>query len=895
MKKLTILFAVLPLLFAACTEENLPEEDFAIIIDSEHCTVEGSFVQGSSLNEYCKVFIPYSQAKGGESVSLKSEKVNGIEIAQQTAMLSGSDGVMVATITGTPVALESTFLPVSISLQNKTYIVGVEVPIASDPNPDGEVVFTMDDSSIVNMNGVTERTFTVSPTMTSVVPSNIPAGLLVAVTQDLELGSGTITCTPLASLLSGSVTFTATFGARPIQQKNILVTVFSNGDGSIGNPYEVNSPELLAKMSAEAGLTSAFRLIDDITVDNTWTPVGTAANPFMGVLDGNGSTITLNINTPSTDDVALFAYLGDEAKVSDVAFAGSAVGRTNVAALAAHSESSHITGVTSNAVTTGFNNIAQLVADGTGKDASVLSFGTVPSVINIMAGQLSATEKLGITPSGASVTFNPDNTGTTISYDNTTDDVTVTKPNLTNDGFTPGDISFTVKLSGTGPGANVNSTARTINVQSMAMFESGTGVSGDPYIVINAAQLAMTIATYPTAYIALGNAVNLSAWETVASFAGNLDGQRYAATGLTKTFITTLTGTIEKIKFTEVNITTNAAFGTIVRTASGTSTITEIAVTGQINSSNTSDILGGIAGEITNTAEISNCYVNLNITASCGMVGGVVGRLMSGSTAAIIRDCTVEGSISITAAKTRVAGIVGRGEGAGTITNCLSTMTIDVTNTGANGFGGIFGANNNDNLYIEECMFTGSLRSGNDVGGIAGVGPRVKNCMVSGATITNAVSGGNGQAGGICGTGKIYTDHCIVTNATINGTTAIAARPAAGITSFYQSSGKTTNSVVIATTIKAAATSRISGAAVGANPLENNYATADVILKDASDVTVSPANVGVTAQDGETAPSTTDQAWYETLGYDFTSVWAWDAANNRPKLQNVGCPETVKP
>lgn len=34
-------------------------------------------------------------------------------------------------------------------------------------------------------------------------------------------------------------------------------------------------------------------------------------------------------------------------------------------------------------------------------------------------------------------------------------------------------------------------------------------------------------------------------------------------------------------------------------------------------------------------------------------------------------------------------------------------MTITATTSGANGVGGIFGANNNNDMKIEECMFTG--------------------------------------------------------------------------------------------------------------------------------------------------------------------------------------------
>jgi hypothetical protein len=225
-------------------------------------------------------------------------------------------------------------------------------------------------------------------------------------------------------------------------------------------------------------------------------------------------------------------------------------------------------------------------------------------------------------------------------------------------------------------------------------------------------------------------------------------------------------------------------------------------------------------------------------------------------------------------------------------------MSISSSNTGANGWGGIFGANNNDNLYIEENMFTGTVSSGQDVGGIAGVGPRVKNCIVLGATITNRLAGSNGNVGGICGTGKIYADNNIVVNVTINGATGTDVnKTAAGICSFYQNNGKTRNCVVMGSTvIKAAATNRISGNPLASDPLVNNYASNTVQMIDPLDAPVAPSAVGANLRDGDTvAPAAMNQVWFAALGFDFTTVWAWDAANNRPKLQNVGCQESVKP
>ncbi|MDR0691951.1 MAG: hypothetical protein LBF69_02800 [Prevotellaceae bacterium] len=907
-KNLNILLSTLLLMLAACVEENLPDSNFAIIIDAAHCSVEGSFVQGSPLGTYCKVLIPYSGAKGNESVTVKSEKVNGIEIAQQTAVLASQEGVISAVVTGTPIALEPTFLPVTVTLNSQTYLVGVEIPVASDPNPNGEVVFTIDDTPIMNIYGITERTFTVSPTMTGVVATNVPDDLLIAITQDLEQGSGTITFTPLAAFLSGDVTFTATFGARPEQQKTVSLNVFGNGDGSVDNPYEINTPELLAKTGSSAGLSKAFKLSDDLTLP-AWTPAGTAANPFAGTLDGNNKTITLNINAPAGDNVALFAYLGSTAEIKNLTLTGTITARNNVAALAANSESANISNVTSNVVVTGYNNVAALVAGGSGKDAKLLAFGEVLSVINIMAGNQSATEKLGIIPTGTEVTFDPGTTGTSVTYDNTTDDMTVTKPNPNNDGFTPGDIHFTVQLAATGSGANVRSMSRSINVQSMAMYESGTGVDGDPYIVINAAQLRMTMATYPSAHIAFGDDITVTEWETVASFAGHLDGQGHSATGLTAPFVNINTGNIWNIKFINVDIiSTTGNLGAVARTNTGY--ISSVAVVGKLDSS--ADCLGGIAGENNNGGTIINCYVNAAITSTMSAVGGIVGRINNGSgfanTTNVIKNCTSEGSISIATGKSQVGGILGRKTNANnntgkpdSIVNCVSKMDITALGT-SNMAGGIFGAHqaNNTNppiLTIQQCLFTGTVVAGNTVGGIGGVSPEISDCIVTGTganattamlRITSEGSGASGSTGGISSAAKGNVTRCIVANMKIAGAT-INSKNSAGIVSAQNNGTPVISACIIMNSKLDSPTARAIAGTTTSLSLNNNYRS-NVLNSENADFSDNDA----TTLDGAIA-STIDQAWYESIGFDFATVWAWDTATNRPKLQNTGCDPTVKP
>ncbi len=878
---------------AGCKDVETPDNfRDALFVDSENTTAEGSYVQGAALNEFAKVSIPYQNAKGGNA-KIWAPEHNGIVIAEQTVAMSRGDGVATVNVSGTPIAPDNTFLQINVDYMGQTYISSAEIPVTMDPDPSGVIDFEISDTPVNSLLDLHEIVFTVTPAMASVVvDATAAANLAARVEQDLQAGTGKVILTPGVDFLSGSVTVTATFGVRPVQTVTIDVNAFDGGDGAEATPYLVSTVGQFMKIGA--GPDRCFKLTDDL-VPGTISPVSAA---FSGSLDGSGHTIEYTIDSPAADNMALFATLAQGARVSNLVLKGSVTGRDNVAALAAVNNGATLTDVTAAPETTvtGRNNVALLSASGSGRDARVLSFGNTPASVNITQGMPGVTADMAITPKDAAVTFDAGATNLkSITYDTASGMATFTMPDNTAD-FNPGEVSFTAGLGASALESNVRSTARMINVSSKKMYESGDGTQATPYIVIDADQFTATLTTYPTAYITLAEDITLASWTTIPSFGGVLDGGGKKAAGLNTAFVTTLTGTIKNIKFADVDITISVAFGTIARTASGSAVIDGVAVTGKINSSNTGDILGGIVGEATNTTSITDCYVNLDITATCGMTGGIVGRLMSGANSlpgVTIRNCTVEGNIMLNASKTRIGGILGRGEGYGTIKNCLCTMTIDVGNTGANGFGGIFGANNNDNLYIEENMFTGSIRSGNDVGGIAGVGPRVRNCIVSGATVANAVAGGNGNVGGICGTGKVYTDKCIVVGSTITGVTGTSIRSAAGIASLYQNSGYTSNCVVISTAISGNDAKRISGPQVGTFALSNNYATADVTLTNGG-VAVTPVP-DAAGQDGGDAPATLTRAWFEGLGYDFTTVWKWDAVAGVPALQNVGCAATVKP
>ncbi len=424
--------------------------------------------------------------------------------------------------------------------------------------------------------------------------------------------------------------------------------------------------------------------------------------------------------------------------------------------------------------------------------------------------------------------------------------------------------------------------------------EGGDGSADAPYLVADGQQLVKMMAQAHTANIALKNDILLiENWTPVATFGGNFNGNGFSIEGLkivssTKGdgFVCTNNGIIHDVVFTEINAQTSQAFGVVAGVNKGT--IQNVEVTGNVVSTNTTDLLGGIAGENLAQGVVDNCYVNLNMTASCGMVGGIVGRNKGTGDGAKVTNCTTSGTITITAAKNRVGGIVGRGEGPDLIKACLSSMNISSTIANSNGFGGIFGANNNNGMRIEECMFTGSVKGGFEIGGIASYAAHVLNCLVEGASISNMQGSNIAPSAGVCAANKVESANCIVRNATITGV-GNTTKPCAGINSNYQDDGSTVGCVVDGTTIKSALVQRISGVAVQATakPLANNYACDVKLVKIVGGQDVDTEAVDdVAGLDGATvAREAMTQAWYEAIGYDMK---IWEMKDGKLTLRNVG-------
>lgn len=125
---------------------------------------------------------------------------------------------------------------------------------------------------------------------------------------------------------------------------------FAGGDGSVGDPYQIATPEQLD--AVRDYLDSYFILTADLDLNVApynegagWEPIGTYVGSFTGSLDGNGHTIGgLLINRPTLDNTGLFGY-GQGADFADLTLQVNIFGNSQVGGLVGRLESGTISGV----------------------------------------------------------------------------------------------------------------------------------------------------------------------------------------------------------------------------------------------------------------------------------------------------------------------------------------------------------------------------------------------------------------------------------------------------------------------------------------------------------------------------------------------------------------------
>lgn len=913
-------------MFQACKKDNekpssLP--DRMEILDTKS-TVNGNLVEGLTLSATNSFTLSFKNVPVGTSAKISAEAVNGISIPSTTIELNGTSSVNVP-LTGKPTTDGTFTLVVNIDVNGTTYVCTkvFYVDLATVTAID----FALAETPVLNVNRVTDIDFDIYPKTT--VFTIVAAPNLTTEIINVSPTKRTLRITPTAQFTTGTVAITATFMAIAPVTKTISCNAFAAGAGTTAAPFEIPDADRMNRIAY--ALTSNFKL----TSDFTQTTAATSASTFNGTVDGNGKTITGLTFTSATDKSGLFAELGSSAVIKNLILKNvNITGQNNTAALTGINR-----GNVSNVTVSGTVNGGLFVGGISGtnygsitsSDASGLTIkginniGSLTGEVNTGSSQASnvvlvlpdafPTEVYGIS-SAKTVDFTFAPSDGTIAVLTTPALLTATpvsgqqKLTLTPQaGFLTGDLQISMQK-------NNLSAVRTVKVFSKlagSFFDGGDGSLASPYIISTESALDYVRNDGTKNYKVVANITLTRPWTPIPTFSGTLDGQGFKVTGLTINsttandgFINTNTGTIKNLQFLNVDCRTSAAFGVIAGKNTG-GTIQNIVVSGSVVSTNTADLLGGIAGELSAGAKITQCYTNLSISASCGMIGGISGRLTTSAGAITeISYCTTAGSLEITASKNRIAGILGRAEGTisgGIIKNCLSTVNITSTvavATTVNGVGGIFGADQNANIVpIDQCMFSGSISAGFSIGGIAGVGSSITNCIVKGKgplaaqPMLNAASTtpATGNIGGIAGTNKTKLENCVVREATIKSVITPSTMPNGGIASTYQNNGYTKGSFIANTSIEGSNSApnwdnnfRISGtAANGTGVNSNNFVGTGVSIAGRTSAITENSN-GLDGQAKTQAELT--QSFFQGIGYDF-AIWKIDT-DGYLSLRNVG-------
>ncbi|WEK19245.1 MAG: hypothetical protein P0Y49_20940 [Candidatus Pedobacter colombiensis] len=910
----------------ACKKDNerpksLP--DRMEILDTKS-KVNGNLVESLVLSATNTFTLSFKNAPTGTSAVISAEAVNGISIPATTVELNGTSSVNVP-LTGKPTTDGTFVLVVNIKVNGTTYVCSKEFYV--DLATVTAIDFALAETPLLNVNKVTDIDFDIYPKST--VFTIVPSPNLTAEIINVSPTKRTLRITPTAQFTTGTVAITATFMAIAPVTRTLSCNAFAAGAGTTAAPFEIPDADRMNRIAY--ALSGNFKL----TSDFTQTTATTSTSTFNGTVDGNGKTITGLTITSSADKSGLFAELGPNAMVKNLILKNvNITGQNNTAALAGINRGSVSTVTVSGTINgglfvggiSGTNYGSITTSDVNGLTIKGLnSIGSLTGGVNTGSSQTSnvvlvlpdtfPTEVYGIA-SAKTVDFVFAPSDGTIAVLTTPALLTAApvsgqqKLTLTPQaGFLSGDLQISMQK-------NNLSAVRTVKIfskQAGSFFDGGDGSVASPYIISNESALDYVRNDGTKNYKIVANIALTKPWTPIPTFSGTLDGGKFKVTGLTINsttandgFINTNTGTIKDIQFLNVDCKTNAAFGVITGKTTG-GTIQNVVVTGSVISTNTGDLLGGISGELSAGGKLTQCYTNLNISASCGMIGGIAGRLTT-STGAIteISYCTTTGSLEITASKNRIAGILGRAEGTvsgGIIKNCLSTVNITATvaaATTANGIGGIFGADQNANIVpIDQCMFSGSISAGFSIGGIAGVGSTITNCIVKGkgplatqpmlsaASTTPAT----GNIGGIAGTNKTKLENCVVREVTIKSVITPAGFPNAGIASTYQNNGYTKNSFVANTSIEGSNTApnwdnnfRISGtAANGTGVNSSNFVGTGVTIVGRTSAITNDLN-GLDGQVKTQAELT--QSFFQGIGYDF-AIWKIDT-DGYLSLKNVG-------
>ena len=299
-------------------------------------------------------------------------------------------------------------------------------------------------------------------------------------------------------------------------------------------------------------------------------------------------------------------------------------------------------------------------------------------------------------------------------------------------------------------------------------FAGGTGTESDPYLIANGEQLALLAKSinesdnnaYYNKHYKLTDNIDLGGreWDPIGCsatgkntfsgtrvFCGGFDGNGFTISNFKikspkKSYYYSfglfgcISGaTVKNLGVTDfiIEVTSkenikNCVAGGIAGSSGSKSVITDCYTKGTINAKtsvkDTNACAGGIAGTM-GTAQITNCYTDVAVSAYIGAItnnngraymGGIVGYASdaSKSSESNISDCASVGAVSSNpACEAYAGGIVGILREYCNVKNCYSASDVTAESSAFVYVGGIAGAAFGKNSSIAACVYTGNAKA----------------------------------------------------------------------------------------------------------------------------------------------------------------------------------------
>ena len=445
-----------------------------------------------------------------------------------------------------------------------------------------------------------------------------------------------------------------------------------SGNGTAGDPYLIESKSdwdalALALTMQSTFYDKCFKLTNDISVTSmvSYSTTTNDEHPFMGTFDGDGHTLTVNINVESDNadtPAAPFAYLSG-ATIKNLNVAGSITtnGRRPASIVSFVTGSSTITNCTSSVAITSSK---EYDVDAGGFVGRVNTGSTLTLSNCLFTGSIAYTNATGYEGGGlvgflqTNATANLTNcvfAPTSVSFAKTYIDFNMFANGEKNGNLDPCYINITNCFYDVSDGDHWKITGQVGGTHIPATIDNNTDWQNFGTVVTCGYD-------YSGKTVKLGNNVSVSTVVGTADrpFAGTFDGQGHTLT--------------VNISVSSGSSNTPAApFAAI-----GGATIQDLHVAGSISSNAMRP--ASIASFVTDDSEITNCKSSVSITASLDNdvdAGGFVGRVNENKTITMT-GCTFTGSINFSHTYGfEGGGMVGWTQtgASANLTNCLFAPT----------------------------------------------------------------------------------------------------------------------------------------------------------------------------------------------------------------------------